>query len=66
MVRLSDKTLAERMLQAREQAGYTFLPSVLMTAKGCVVLVVYFGALLAFFAFTASGPVFGVIGGVVA
>ena len=66
MVRLSDKTLAERMLQAREQGGYRFLPFVRMNAKGYVVLVVYFGALLAFFAFTAMWPVFGVIAGVVA
>ncbi len=54
------------MLQARERGGYRFLPFVRMNAKGYVVLVVYIGALLAFFAFTAMWPVFGVIAGVVA
>jgi len=54
------------MLQARERGGYRFLPFVRMNAKGYVVLVVYFGALLAFFAFTAMWPVFAVVAGVVA
>lgn len=65
MARLTDKSLAERMLQARERGGYKILPFVRMNAKGYVVLVVYFGALLAFLAFTAMWPVFAVIGGVV-
>jgi hypothetical protein len=66
MARLSDKTLAERMLQARERGGYRILPFVRMNAKGYLVLVVYFGVLLAFFASTAMWPVFAVIAGVVA
>ena len=66
MARLSDKTLAERMLRARERGGYRILPFVRMSAKGYVVLVFYFGALLAFFAFAAMWPVFAVIAGVVA
>ncbi len=54
------------MLRARERGGYRILPFVRMNAKGYVVLVVYFGALLAFFAFTAMWPVVAVIAGVVA
>jgi hypothetical protein len=66
MARLSDKSLAERMLRARERGGYRILPFVRMNAKGYIVLVVYFGALLAFFALTAMWSVFAVIAGVVA
>lgn len=54
------------MLQARELGGYRILPFVRMNAKGYVFLVVYFGALLTFFAFTAMWPVFAVVAGVVA
>src|SRR5512135_2940802 len=66
MARLSDKTLAERMLQARERGGYSFLHFVRMNARGYVVLIVYFGAVLIFCAFTAMWPVFAVVAGLIA
>jgi hypothetical protein len=53
------------MLQARERGGYRILAFVRMNAKGYVVLVAYFGSLLAFFAFTAMWLVFAAIAGVV-
>jgi hypothetical protein len=42
MARSSDKTLAERMLRARERGGYRFLPFVRMNAKGYIFLFAYF------------------------
>ena len=66
MARLSDKTLAERMLQAREQGGYRLLPFVRMNAKGYAFLVLYFGAILTCLAVAGMWPVFAVVGGVVA
>ncbi len=66
MARLSDKILAERMLQARERGGYRIWPFVRMNAKGYVFLVTYFGAVLALLAFVGMWPVFAVIGGIVA
>ena len=56
MARLSDKTLAERMLQARERGGYRILPFVRMNAKGYSFLVIYFGAVLAVLAWLELWP----------
>ena len=69
MRRLRDKTLAERMLEARQRGGYRILPFLRMNAKGYSFLAIYFGAVLAFLAFTGMwfpfctivGIVFGVL-----
>ena len=69
MKRLSDKILAERILQARQHGGYRVPLFIRMNAKGYLFLVVYFGAVLAFLAYaglwfpfvTVLGIVFGVL-----
>src|SRR5437867_11895873 len=65
MARLTDKTLAERMLQARERGGYKILPFLRMNAKGYTFLMLYFSAVLAYLAFTESWTVFIAIAGLV-
>jgi hypothetical protein len=65
MAQLSDKTLAERMLQARERGGHKILPFVRMNAKGYTFLVLYFGAVLTFLAFTGLWSAFCVILGLI-
>jgi hypothetical protein len=66
MARLTDKTLAERLLRAREQGGYKILPFVRMNARGYVSLVLYFTTVLAFLAFAGVWPSFAVMGGLAA
>jgi hypothetical protein len=63
--KLSDKTLATRMLQARERGGYRFLPFIRMNAKGYSILIIYFAAVLAGLAFAELWVVFYVILGLV-
>jgi hypothetical protein len=46
MARITDKTLAERMLKARERGGYRILPSMRMNAKGYIFLALYSYAVL--------------------
>ncbi len=64
MKKLSDKTLAMRMLRAHENGGYKFVPFVRMNAKGYGFLTLYFGALLGWLAFMAAWPTFAVFAGV--
>ena len=44
------------MLQARERGGYRILPFVRMNAKGYIILVIYFGAVLAVLAWLELWP----------
>src|SRR5688572_2928688 len=65
MTKSTDKVLAERMLQAREDGGYRFLLFLRMNAKGYTCLVVYFGAVLAFLAFVQMWTLFTAIAGLI-
>jgi len=64
MKQLSDKLLAERMLQARASGGHKFLPFLGMNAKGYILLVLFFSALLAILGFVGCWPAFFVVAGV--
>ena len=61
MKKLSDKTLATRMLRAREDGGYRFLPFVRMNARGYCFLLIFFGVFSGWLAFIGAWPVFGVV-----
>jgi hypothetical protein len=63
---LSDKILAERMLQARACGGYKLRPFLRMNAKGYIFLVVYFSAVMAVLAFAGCWPAVFVVGGIAA
>ena len=58
MAKMSDKMLAKRMVQVRAQGGYKIGPFLRFNAKGYVVLVLYFGAMLAFLAYVQMWTVF--------
>ena len=64
MKKLSDQTLATRMLRAREDGGYKFVPFVRMNAKAYSFLGVYFGVLLVWLALAEAWPVFALVLGV--
>jgi hypothetical protein len=65
MTKLTDKILAEQMLQARAAGGYRVLPFLRMNAKRYALLVVCFAAVLAFFAFAEAPICFAAIVGMV-
>ena len=65
MAQLTDKTLSERMLEAREQGGYKILPYVRMNARAYAWLGVIYGGLLIFLAVADSWGVFALIVGVI-
>ena len=65
MKQLSDKILAEQMLQARASGGYKFLPFLRTNAKGYTILFLYFGGVLAGLAFAGIWPGFFAAAGVI-
>lgn len=65
MTKISDKILAARMLRAREDGGYKFLPFLRMNAKGYSILAIYFGCILIGAALIKLWPVFILTVGIV-
>lgn len=64
MKKMSDQTLATRMLRARADGGYKFAPFVRMNAKGYIFLAIYFGAILFWLGFIQAWPVFALVVGI--
>jgi hypothetical protein len=66
MKQLSDKILAERLLQARASGGYKVLPFLRINARGYIILVLYFSAVVAVFAFVGCWPAAFLVAGMAA
>jgi hypothetical protein len=63
MKKLSDKFCAERMLQARERGGPSFLSFLRTNAKAHIFLILYFGAMITVLALAQIWPaVFIILG----
>ncbi len=51
MKKITDKMLAERMLQAHKDGGYRYIAFLRLTARSYAILIIVFGLTAGFFAY---------------